>query len=70
MMKLPLIAGLSSLITGLLFSTTCFGQRLPYQDPALSSEEKIDYYGPCNQDPLGKDQLTKQRLESSDRKSH
>jgi len=38
--------------------------------PALSSEEKIDYYGPCNQDPLGKDQLTKQRLESSDRKSH
>ena len=38
--------------------------------PALSGEEKIDSYGPCNQDPLGKDQLTKQRLESSDRRSH
>jgi hypothetical protein len=38
--------------------------------PALSAEEKIDFYGPCNQDPLGKDQMTKQRLESSDRKSH
>src|SRR5262245_50355151 len=38
--------------------------------PALSAEEKIDSYGPCNQDPLGKDQLTKQRLESSDRRSH
>ena len=38
--------------------------------PALSAEEKIDSYEPCNQDPLGKDQLTKQRLEISDRKSH
>ena len=38
--------------------------------PALSGEEKIDSYGPCNQDPLGKDQLTKQRLENSDRRSH
>jgi hypothetical protein len=38
--------------------------------PVLSAEEKIDFYGPCNQDPLGKDQLTKQRLENSDRKSH
>jgi hypothetical protein len=38
--------------------------------PVLSGEETIDYYGPCNQDPVGKDQLTKQRLENSDRKSH
>ena len=38
--------------------------------PALSAEEKIDSYGPCNQDPLGKDQMAKQRLESSDRRSH
>src|SRR4029450_10430954 len=37
--------------------------------PVLSAEEKIDFYGPCNQDPVGKDQLTKQRLESSERKS-
>ena len=37
--------------------------------PDLSAEEKIDFYGPCNQDPVGKDQLTKQRLESSERKS-
>ena len=37
--------------------------------PVLSAEEKIDFYGPCNQDPVGKDQLTKQRLENSERKS-
>ena len=37
--------------------------------PDLSAEEKIDFYGPCNQDPVGKDQLTKQRLENSERKS-
>jgi len=30
----------SLLIAGLLFSVSCFGQRLPYQDPALSSEER------------------------------
>ena len=36
--------------------------------PDLSAEEKIDFYGPCNQDPAGKDQLTKQRLENSERK--
>lgn len=37
--------------------------------PVLSAEETIDFYGPCNQDPVGKDQLTAQRLENSDRKS-
>lgn len=37
--------------------------------PLLSSEETIDFYGPCNQDPMGNDQLNAQRLESSDRKS-
>lgn len=37
--------------------------------PVLSAEETIDFYGPCNQDPLGKDQLTAQRLENSDRRS-
>ena len=25
--------------------------------PVLSAEETIDFYGPCNQDPLGKDQF-------------
>ncbi|HEY8971926.1 MAG TPA: glycoside hydrolase family 3 N-terminal domain-containing protein, partial [Puia sp.] len=30
----------SLLIAGLLFSVSCFGQRLPYQDTALSSEER------------------------------
>ena len=32
--------------------------------PVLKSETSgdiIDYYGPCDEDPLGKDQLTKQR---------
>lgn len=38
--------------------------------PVMSAEETIDFYGPCNQDPVGTDQLTKQRLENSDRKSH
>ena len=37
--------------------------------PVLSAEETIDFYGPCNQDPVGKDQLTAQRLENSDRRS-
>jgi hypothetical protein len=37
--------------------------------PVLSAEETIDFYGPCDQDPLGKDQLTAQRLENSDRRS-
>ena len=37
--------------------------------PVLSAEETIDFYGPCNQDPVGKDQLTTQRLENSDRRS-
>jgi hypothetical protein len=37
--------------------------------PVLSAEETIDFYGPCNQDPVGRDQLTAQRLENSDRRS-
>lgn len=37
--------------------------------PVLSADEIIDFYGPCNQDPLGKDQLTAQRLENVDRHS-
>jgi hypothetical protein len=37
--------------------------------PALSAEEKIDFYGPCSQDPLGKDQVHDQRRENTDRRS-
>ena len=37
--------------------------------PLLSSEETIDFYGRCKQDPVGNDQLNAQRLENSDRKS-
>ena len=37
--------------------------------PVLSAEEKIDFYGPCNQDPLGKDQVHDQRRENTDRRS-
>jgi hypothetical protein len=37
--------------------------------PVLSTEETIDFYGSCNEDPLGKDQLHTQRLENSDRRS-
>jgi hypothetical protein len=36
----------------------------------LSAEETIDFYGPCNQDPLGKDQVHDQRRENTDRRSH
>src|SRR5262245_33939134 len=37
--------------------------------PVLSAEETIDFYGPCSQDPLGKDQVHDQRRENTDRRS-
>jgi hypothetical protein len=37
--------------------------------PVLSAEETIDFYGPCNQDPLGKDQVHDQRRANTDRRS-
>jgi hypothetical protein len=38
--------------------------------PVLSTEETIDFYGQCNQDPLGKDQVDDRRRENADRRSH
>jgi hypothetical protein len=37
--------------------------------PVLSAEETIDFYGPCNQDPLGEDQVHDQRRQNTDRRS-
>ena len=37
--------------------------------PVLSAEEKIDFYGPCSQDPLGTDHVHDQRRENTDRRS-
>jgi hypothetical protein len=38
--------------------------------PVLSVEETIDFYGPCNQDPLGIDRVHDQRRQNTDRRSH
>ena len=43
---------------------------LPEDHPVLSQTDIIDFYGPCNEDPLGQDQVQDQRLRSSDRRSH
>jgi hypothetical protein len=38
--------------------------------PVVSQADIIDFYGPCNESPAGKDQVISQRLRSSDRRSH
>lgn len=38
--------------------------------PVVSQSDVIDFYGPCNQNPLGKEQVQDQRIRSVDRKSH
>ena len=37
------------------------------QDP--STGDSIDYYGPCDENPLGKDQIQQQKLEELDQRS-
>jgi hypothetical protein len=37
--------------------------------PILNPEDTIDFSGPCNEEPLGKEQLHDQKLQNSDRKS-
>jgi hypothetical protein len=44
---------------------TLAGDRPVLKDP--SSGDIIDFYGPCDTDPLGKDQVRKQRLERQHR---
>ena len=44
---------------------TLSGDRPVLKDP--SSGDMIDFYGPCDTDPLGKDQVRKQRLERQHR---
>ena len=38
--------------------------------PVVSQSDMIDFYGPCNQNPIGKEQVQDQRMRSVDRKSH
>ena len=38
--------------------------------PVLSQTDIIDFYGPCNQNPLGTDQVTDQTRAASDKQSH
>jgi len=43
---------------------------LPTDQPALKSAQTgdvIDYYGPCDHDPTGKDEVLNQRHEDTDR---
>jgi hypothetical protein len=35
-----------------------------------SSGDVIDFYGPCDESPTGKDQVTEQKLQYSDRMDH
>jgi hypothetical protein len=37
--------------------------------PVVSQSETIDFYGPCNENPVGAEQVTAQRIASADRKS-
>ena len=46
------------------------GRTLGTDDPALkdaTSDDVIDYYGPCNEKPAGKDQQREQRLDQEHR---
>jgi hypothetical protein len=37
--------------------------------PVVSQSDIIDYYGPCNENPVGAEQVAAQRIASADRKS-
>jgi hypothetical protein len=37
--------------------------------PVLNQTDIIDFYGPCNENPVGAEQIGAQRLASADRKS-
>ena len=46
------------------------GRSLASDDPVLKSAESgdvIDYYGPCNENPVGEDQVQEQKLDSQHR---
>jgi hypothetical protein len=46
------------------------GRTLGTDDPTLknaNSDDVIDYYGPCNEKPAGKDQQREQRLDQQHR---
>jgi hypothetical protein len=46
------------------------GRSLASDDPVLKSQtsgDVIDYYGPCNEDPAGQDQVQEQKLDSQHR---
>jgi len=46
------------------------GRSLDSDDPVLKSQtsgDVIDYYGPCNENPVGEDQVQEQKLDSQHR---
>jgi len=46
------------------------GRTLASDDPVLKSADSgdvIDYYGPCNENPLGQDQVQEQKIEQRHR---
>ena len=46
------------------------GRSLDSDDPVLKSQtsgDVIDYYGPCNENPVGQDQVQEQKLDSQHR---
>jgi len=48
--------------------TTLGSKRPVLKDP--SSGDIIDFYGPCDHDPLGKDEVWAQLLEAQHRRAH
>ena len=49
------------------------GRTLASDDPVLKSADSgdvIDYYGPCNENPVGEDQVQEQKLDSQHRWAH
>ncbi len=46
------------------------GRSLASDEPVLKSADSgdvIDYYGPCNENPVGQDQVQEQKLDSQHR---
>jgi hypothetical protein len=46
-------------------------ETLASSQPVLKdSDDLVDFYGPCNHDPLGKDEIAAQKLEAQHRFTH
>src|SRR5262249_52621363 len=46
-------------------------ETLAFSQPVLKDvDDIIDFYGPCNHDPLGKDEIQRQKIEEQHRFAH